>query len=169
VASAPTALLQAALLPVLLTHFAERFAEARLADLRALLARALLAAVALVAAVALLLAAARAPLLRLLYQRGAMDAGSVGALAGLLPYHLLGLPGMAALMVLARAHVAVGNTRIMLAMGALSVALNAGLNLLLVHRWGLAGIALATSLVQTAIAVLLWLRLRPWLAHPSRS
>jgi putative peptidoglycan lipid II flippase len=159
VATVPTSLLQASLLPVLLTHLSDDFAAREVAKLRATVRRALASVVAILIGAAVVLWLAGRPLLRLVFEHGAMDAGGVERMARLLPYHLVGLAPFGALLVLARAHVAVQNSRIMMAMGVLNAALNVGLNAALLPWLGLEGIALSTSLTYAVVAVVFWLRL----------
>jgi putative peptidoglycan lipid II flippase len=78
----------------------------------------------------------------------------------LLPYHLVGLAPFGALLVLARAHVAVQNSRIMLSMGVLNALLNAGLNVAFLPWLGLEGIALSTSCTYALVAVVFAVRFR---------
>jgi len=68
------------------------------------------------------------------------------------------------LLVLARGHVALQNTRIMLPLGILNASLNLAFDLLFVRAFGLQGIAFATSLVHMVIAVVFWWLLRRRLA-----
>jgi len=93
-----------------------------------------------------------------------MDVGGVERMISILPYHLVGLAPFGALLVLARAHVAVKNSGIMLSMGILNAALNAVFNVVLMRAIGLEGIALSTSCVQLAIAIVFWFRLDAKLA-----
>jgi len=158
VASLPTSLLQAALLPVLLSHLAEDFAAARISKLRATVARSLLIVGGLLIAMAVVLYLVREPLLKFVFLRGEMDVAGVDRMIRLLPYHLIGLAPFGLLLVLARAHVAVKNSGIMLGMGALNATLNASFNLVLLKAIGLEGIALSTSCVQLAIAIVFWFR-----------
>ena len=158
VASLPTSILQVTLLPVLLSHLAEDFAARDVAKIRATVRRAVLAVIAILLAVAAILYVLRAPLLRFVFLRGEMDAGGVDRMISLLPYHLVGLAPFGVLLVLARAHVAVQNSRIMLSMGILNAALNAIFNVVLLKAIGLEGIALSTSCVQLAIAIVFWFR-----------
>ncbi len=158
VASLPTSLLQAALLPVLLSHLSDDFAAGRLDKFRATVTRGVLVVSAILLAMALVLFAVRGPLLRLVFLRGAMDAAGVDRMARLLPYHLVGLAPFGVLLVLARAHVSMKNSGIMLGMGALNAVLNASFNVVLMKSIGLEGIALSTSCVQLAIAVVFWIR-----------
>ena len=158
VALVPTSLLQAALLPVLLSHLSEDFARRDLATFRRTVVRSLVTVSALLVAAAVLLGIFRAPILRFVFLRGQMDAEGVDRMIRLLPYHLVGLAPFGALLVLARAHVALKNSRIMIGMGLLNAATNAALNVVLLQVMGLEGIALSTSCVQLALAMVFWLR-----------
>ena len=164
VATVPTSLLQAALLPVLFSHLAEHFARRDLVTYERTVGRALLTVCGLLAGAAALLYAVRAPLLRIVFLRGAMDEAGVERLASILPYHLVGLAPFGALLVLARANVALKNGRIMVSMGIINATSNAVLNLALLRPLGLEGLALATSIVSLAIAVIFWFRFQARLA-----
>ena len=158
VASLPTSLLQAALLPVLLSHLSDDFAARRFDVVRRTVIRALGAVLAILTAIAALLWIVRRPLLRFVFLRGEMDAGGVELMVRLLPYHLVGLAPFGALLVLARAHVAVKNSGIMISMGILNAGCNAAFNVVLLKLIGLEGIALSTSCVQAAVAIVFWFR-----------
>ncbi len=158
VSSLPTSLLQASLLPVLLSHLSDDFAKKDLEILRFTVRRALLVVVLVMLVVSALLFVVREPLLRFVFLRGQMDEGGVMRMAHLLPYHLVGLAPFGALLVLARAHVAMKNSGIMLGMGALNATCNAFFNVVLLKIMGLEGIALSTSCVQLAIAVVFFVR-----------
>ena len=158
VATVATSLLQATLLPVLLTHLSDDFAAGHAHELRAKVRRALGSVIAILAAASALLWLVRRPLLHLVFGHGAMDWLGVERMAGLLPYHLVGLAPFGALLVLARAHVAAQNSRIMLSMGVLNAALNAGLNLAFLPSLGLEGIALSTSCTYAVVAVVFAVR-----------
>ncbi len=159
VSSLPTSILQVTLLPVLLSHLADDFAARDLEKIRRTVRRALVAVGVVLGVAAVLLYVARGPLLRFVFLRGEMDAGGVERMIRLLPYHLVGLAPFGALLVLARAHVAIQNSRIMLTMGLLNAGLNAVFNVVLLKAIGLEGIALSTSCVQLAIAIVFWFRL----------
>jgi putative peptidoglycan lipid II flippase len=161
VALVPTSILQAVLLPLLLSRFADDVARRNLDGFRANVVRSLFAVTTLLLGAGLLMLGLRRPILKLAFLHGAMDAAGVEQMAELLPYHLLGLAPFGALLVLARAHIALQNSAIMLSMGALNAGLNVGLNAILVRYMGLEGIALATSLVQIVVAVIFFVRLEP--------
>jgi putative peptidoglycan lipid II flippase len=169
IASVPTSLLQAALLPVLLTHLSDDFAARDLAKLRATVRRALATVVPLLAIASVLVWAVGRPLLHLVFEHGAMDWAGVERMARLLPYNLVGLAPFGALLILARAHVAAQNSRIMISMGLLNAALNAGLNVALLHVLGLEGIALSTSCTYAVVAVVFALRFEWRLAAVERA
>src|SRR5215471_7852873 len=159
VAMAPTSILQAVFFPVLLSHLSRDVAEGRLDRFRSTLLRSLVGVTVLLSLIEVALIAFRLPLLRLAFLRGAMDAAGVERMAQVFPYHVLGLAPFGALLILARAHVALKNSRIMVSMGALNAALNAFFNLLLVRFMGLEGIALSTSLVHLTVAAVFFFRL----------
>ena len=158
VAMLPTSILQAALLPVLLSHLADDFAARDLVTFRRKVVRSLFSVCGILLAAAALLYFVRALLLRFVFLRGQMDAGGVDLMVQLLPFHLVGLAPFGALLILARAHVALKNSTIMLSMGILNAGCNAAFNIVLLKVMGLPGIALSTSLVQLAVAVVFWFR-----------
>jgi putative peptidoglycan lipid II flippase len=157
VAALPTSILQLTVFPVLLTRLAHESAnrDRFVATTRG----ALGAVVGLAAAVSVLIIALRHPLCVLLFSHGAMDAAGVQRITSILPWALVGAAPFGALLVLARAHVALQNSRIMPGMGVLNSVLNAGLNAVFVTRWGLAGIALSTSVTYVVVALVFWWRL----------
>jgi peptidoglycan biosynthesis protein MviN/MurJ (putative lipid II flippase) len=93
-----------------------------------------------------------------------MDADAVDSMASVVPWAAVGSIPFGALLVLARGHVALQNTRIMLPLGILNASLNLAFDLLFVRAFGLRGIAFATSLVHMVIAVVFWWALRRRLA-----
>ncbi|HEX3343258.1 MAG TPA: lipid II flippase MurJ, partial [Polyangiaceae bacterium] len=160
VATVPTSLLQATLLPVLLTHLSDDLAAGQGRELRAKVRRALVSVMAILVAASVVLWLVSRPLLHAVFGHGAMDWLGVERMVHLLPYHLVGLAPFGALLVLARAHVAAQNSRIMLSMGVLNAALNAGLNVALLPWLGLEGIALSTSCTYAVVALVFAVRFR---------
>ncbi|MGD0678893.1 MAG: lipid II flippase MurJ [Polyangiaceae bacterium] len=157
VAALPTSLLQAALFPVLLTRLAHEANRPR--DFVATTRRTLAIVVVLLLAAAAFIIAIRRPLCALLFARGAMDAAGVERIVAILPWAVVGAAPFGALLVLARAHVALQNSRIMPSMGILNGVLNAAFNALFVGGLGLSGIALSTSVTYVVVALVFWLRL----------
>jgi putative peptidoglycan lipid II flippase len=168
VASLPTSAAQATTFPVLLSHLSRDAAEKRWDSFSRTVNRALLAVCSLLAVACALLAVLRGPILRLVFLHGAMDAAGVERMGEILPYALAGVPAFGALLILARAHVALQNSRIMVSMGILNAALNAVFDVVLFQFLGLRGIALSTSVMQLAIAIVFWVRLRTKLRHDAR-
>lgn len=156
----PTSFLQATLLPVLLSHLAEDFAHKDLTRLRRTVGRALASVCLILIVASVVLVLIRRPLLRLVFLHGQMDAAGVQQMIDLFPYSVAGLAPFGALLVLARAHVATKNSGILLSMGIFNAGSNVLFNLLLFSALGLRGIALGTSLVHLAVAVVFWFRLR---------
>ncbi|OFX19559.1 MAG: hypothetical protein A2V77_10305 [Anaeromyxobacter sp. RBG_16_69_14] len=169
VASLPNSLLQATLFPALLSRLSLEGAAGRREEFRATLGRSLFGVCTILTVTSALLIAVRAPLFRLLFLHGEMDPDGVRRMVEIAPYALVGVPPFGALLVLARAHVALQNGRIMLPIGIFNAAVNALLDLALYPLLGLGGILLATSLVHTAIAAALWVCLRPLLVSARSS
>jgi putative peptidoglycan lipid II flippase len=155
----PTSILQSALLPILLTHLSDDVARGNALQFRQTVLRSLASVCAMLAALAGVLYWARVPLVRLVFLHGAMDPVAIHHLTSLLPYALLGLPPMGALMVLARAHIALKNTKLMFPLGVLNAGLHVGLNALFVRWVGLGGLALSSACVNVVIALLFWWKL----------
>jgi putative peptidoglycan lipid II flippase len=158
VSSLPTSLLQAALLPVLLSHLSDDYAERHFEKLRSTVRRAIIWVTLAALATSGILLVVRVPLLRLAFLHGEMDEGGVLRMAQIVPYHLVGVASFGALLVLARAHVAIQNSGIMISMGFLNATANAVFNVILLQVLGLEGIALSTSMMQTVVAVVFFIR-----------
>jgi putative peptidoglycan lipid II flippase len=157
VASLPTSILQATLFPVLLTQLARE--APRPAEFRGTARRTLAWVVSILLGMSAIAIALRTPLCEILFLHGAMDRAGVAHIAGILPWALAGAAPFGALLVLARAHVALQNSRIMPGMGLLNAGLNVAFNAAFVGVLGLSGIALSTSLTYLVVAVVFWIRL----------
>jgi len=160
VSSVLTSLLQASLLPVLLSVLSDEAARAGgEGPFKATVHRSLAWSFGLLGAASLLVYAIRGPLLRLVFLHGQMDAAGVDRMIDILPYHLVGIAPFGALLVLARAHVALKNSRIMISMGVLNASANVIFDVALVKPLGLRGLALSTSLTHTLVAIVFFYRL----------
>ncbi len=163
VSSVLTSLLQASLLPVLLSVLATEATDDDRNPFRTTVMRALAWTCGLLVAASLLVYAVRGPLLRALFLRGEMDGGGVDRMIEILPYHLVGVAPFGALLVLARAHVALKNSRIMISMGILNASLNLIFDVVFVKApspiGGLRGLALSTSFTHLIVAVVFYFRL----------
>ena len=165
VALLPTSLVQASLLPVLISHLAEDFANRHITVIRRTVIKALASVGGILLAASALIYAVRRPLLRLVFLHGKMDEAGVERMAEIIPYHLVGLAPFGALLVLARAHVATKNGSIMISMGILNACSNVVFNVILSRFLGLEGIALSTSCVHTMVAIVFWFRFEKRLAE----
>jgi len=106
----------------------------------------------------------RVPLVQLLFQRGAFEAGSTAMVAPALALYALGLPAHSLLEIVVRAFYALHDTRTPVGIGVAAMGLNVALSLALLPLFaGLAwpahaALALSNSLATTLeTAVLLWL------------
>jgi len=167
IGSLPTSLLQATVLPVLLTRLSTAAAAPSLAGFERTVRRTLLVTGALLVGIALVFGVLRTPLLRLVFLHGEMDAGAIAAMAHVLPWALANALPFGALLVLARANVALQNTRFMLALGALNAALNVAFDVVFARFAGLEGIAFATATMHLVVAVVFWVALRRCIARRS--
>ncbi len=104
----------------------------------------------------------REPIVGLIYERGEFTAYDTQQTAAALAYYCVGLAAYAAVKVLTPAYYALEDVRIPMAVAALSVALNYGLNWYLIHvlGWDHAGLALSTSFVAVLNFLLLFFFLR---------
>ena len=139
----------------------ELAARRDLAGLRGTLAETLRAVLALAVPAAVGLILLGRPLVAVLYQRGAFDAGATGAVYEALRFFALGLVGHTTLELVARAFFAQQDTLTPLWVAAVSAALNIGLGLLLMGPLGYGGLALANSIAVTLEVIVLLALLRP--------
>jgi putative peptidoglycan lipid II flippase len=164
VGAIPTTLLQASVLPVLLSRLSREVARESPRVFERTIRTTLVTTGGLLAVLAGVLVLVRSVVLRAVFLHGQMDSDAVNSMASVLPWAALGSIPFGALLVLARGHVALQNTRIMLPLGILNASLNLAFDLLFVRAFGLQGIAFATSLVHMVIAVVFWWLLRRRLA-----
>lgn len=166
VAALPTSIVQATVLPVLLSHLSLDVAARSLPAFTLTVRRALLVVCALLVSMTVGLELFLEPVLRLVFLHGEMDAAGVAVLAEVTRYALLGVAPFGALLILARAHVALQNSRIMFSMGILNAGSKLVLSLALFPLLGLRGLALGTSAMNLVVAVVFWVRLRARLRRP---
>jgi putative peptidoglycan lipid II flippase len=105
------------------------------------------------------------PLVRLLLQRGAFDAADTTAVARVQALFILQLPLFTLNILLIRLISSLGKNHWLIYQTALSAVLNALLDIVLVRFMGVAGIALATTLVQVAVFGFLSVVVRRLLRH----
>lgn len=102
------------------------------------------------------------PAVRLLFQRGAFDTAATLKTASVLKMYTPGIFAVAISQVLAGAFYSFMQTTVPFVITLASIVLNIILNLVLSRIFGVAGIALATSIAMSANMVLLSLHLRPY-------
>jgi putative peptidoglycan lipid II flippase len=95
------------------------------------------------------------PIVRLTLQRGAFTAADTRVVASVQAYSLLQLPFIVGITILMRVLSALKANRTLLPFSSAAIVLNTGLNYALMTRYGVTGIALATSLAQALLFVAL--------------
>jgi putative peptidoglycan lipid II flippase len=88
------------------------------------------------------------PLVRLFYQRGAFTAADTRSVAVVQAFSLLQIPFSVLLVLLVRAVSSLKQNQILIPLAILSLIANVGFNLLLMRWYGVAGIALSTTVVH---------------------
>lgn len=91
------------------------------------------------------------PLSRLIFQRGAVTADNVQLISNILRYSALQIPFYVTNILIIRLVSALGKNNILVVWAAISLLLNALLDLLLVNWLGIGGIAFASALVQLSL------------------
>ena len=110
---------------------------------------------ALAALATVLLVLASRPLVAAVFQHGAFGAAQTGLVARIQAMYFLQLPFYAGGVLVVRVISSLGHNEILLPAAAFSAVLNLGLDLFLLRRMGLPGIALSTTLVHLTTLVLL--------------
>lgn len=160
IATVPTSLLQAVFLPVLMSRLAAAFATADEVTFRGTTRRSSAGSIAILTVTAGAFYLVKGPVLRFVLLRGQMDAEAVERISSLVTYHLIGLPAFGLLLVQVRAVVCLGLSRILFPLGFVNAGLNLVFNLVLARLLGLEGLALSTSALNAAIALILIVYLR---------
>ncbi len=91
--------------------------------------------------------ALRGPLIRVLFERGQFTADATGAVAASMAAYAVGLPAFAAYYVVTRTYYALHDMATPVRIGVSMIVLNAVLDYVLMQVMGVAGVALATSIV----------------------
>ena len=144
--------------------FSALAARAEVGELRRLLLRSLQAVFFLAIPATLGLVLLRTPIVSLVFQRRAFGAGSVAAVAWVLNFYALGLCAHSGIEVITRAYYALHDTRTPVGIGVAAMLLNVMLSLLLMHRMGGAGLALANTFATWMEMLALWVVLSRRLA-----
>ena len=145
----------AALSVTILPGFSHMVAARDWERLKQSLWRILSVSVVVAASAAALLIVFSIPIVRLTLQRGAFTAADTGVVASVQAYSLLQLPFIVGITILMRILSALKANRTLLPFSSAAIVLNTGLNYAMMTRYGVAGIALATSLAQALLFVAL--------------
>jgi putative peptidoglycan lipid II flippase len=119
--------------------------------------------IGLPAAAALLML--RAPVTRLIFERGAFGASDAAATAGTMACYALGILGLGLRELCGRAFYARQATRLPMTVGILGVMLNIALDYALYPLMGVSGVALASAIAASASALALMILLRASAGH----
>jgi murein biosynthesis integral membrane protein MurJ len=139
-------LVAAAIVTVILPHFASLMARNRLLDARNELSFFLLAATFITIPVTLAMFEAADPLVRLVFKGGAFDDAAVQSVAKVMRYGIIQLPFFTVNLLMLKFAIAGRRAGKVMLASLVALGVNVVLNLLLMTKSGVAGIALATSL-----------------------
>jgi putative peptidoglycan lipid II flippase len=145
----------AALSVTILPPFSHMVAARDWERLKQSLWRILSGSVAVAGLAAALLIVFSIPIVRFTLQRGAFTAADTRVVASVQAYSLLQLPFIVGITILMRILSALKANRAVLPFSSAAIVLSTGLNYALMTRYGVAGIALATSLAQALLFVAL--------------
>ena len=145
----------AALSVTILPRFSHMVAARDWGRLKQSLWRILLGSLVAAGAIAVLLITLSTPIVRLTLQRGAFTAADTRAVASVQACSLLQLPFIVGIAILMRVLSALKANRALLPFSSAVLVLSTGLNYALMTRYGVAGIALASSFVQALFFVAL--------------
>jgi putative peptidoglycan lipid II flippase len=147
-----------AVLPRLSQLVAERGWEGLKHSLR----RLLWGSAAASAAAAVLFIVFSAPIVRLTLQHGAFTAANTGAVARVQAWSLLQMPFVAGISIFMRVFSVLKANRVLLPLSGAALVVNLTLNYVFMHRYGVAGIALAASMAQALLFMAMaWLMFGP--------
>jgi putative peptidoglycan lipid II flippase len=141
----------AALSIAILPRFSQMAAEENWSALRRSLIRLLSTSMAISAGLALVLSACSSTIVRLTLQRGAFTAADTTAVAAVQTCSLLQMPFLVGITILMRTLAALKENRVVLPLFTATLFLNIGLGYILMRRFQVSGIALASCVGQSAL------------------
>lgn len=144
-----------AIVTVLFPIISEEYNKENIESSKNVMIQGLNLIIAIVVPATVILITLSEPLVKLLFERGVFDTKSTYVTAQALTYYALGLGGMALVLILTKIHYAIHDAITPMKYGFLNVFLNLFLNLILAKYMGPKGLALATSISTTIIAILL--------------
>jgi putative peptidoglycan lipid II flippase len=101
-----------------------------------------------------------APIVRVIFERGAFHATDTAATAAALQFYAIGLVGYSIVRIASPVFYAIGRNRVPVVISVIAVLVNAGLNIMLVRTIGYTGLALGTSIAALFNATALFVVLR---------
>jgi putative peptidoglycan lipid II flippase len=156
-----------ALTAVLYPHFAKLVAAEDFAGLRTIFRRYTIMLLLAGAIGAAILIAISGPVISVLFERGSFHASDTAVVARVQQLYLLQLPFHLAGIIGVRLVSALGKNRLLLIFTLITGVLNAVANYLFMQKWGVAGIALSTSLVFLTSFIMVWFTTRELLKSRS--
>jgi putative peptidoglycan lipid II flippase len=156
----PLGIFAVAVSTVIYPTFSQYAATKDLAGLRRALVGGVRVTLFVVVPMSVALIVLRAPIVRVLFQRGAFDPRATGLTASALLFFSLGLAPMALRDLISRVYFSMQDTLTPMLLGIGAVALNIGLNFLLIGPLAHGGLALSTSLAALFAMVTLFVFLR---------
>jgi len=145
----PQGIFAQAIATVAFPTFAAQFARDEVAEMRSTLSATLRTILYLTIPASVGLYLLRAPVIQLLFQRGAFKASSTAAVAWALQFYVLGLVAHSAVEIVTRAFYALHDTRTPVLIGGAAMGLNVLLSLVLIRPLAHGGLALANSIATT--------------------
>ncbi len=141
----------AALGVAVLPRFSHLVAKNEWGALKHSLRRLLLGSAAASAAAAGVFILFSAPIVRLTLQHGAFTSTDTGAVAAVQVWSLLQMPFVVGISIFMRVFSVLKANRVLLPLSGAALVVNLALNYILMHRYGVAGIALASSVAQALL------------------
>ncbi len=137
---------------ILFPHFVQLVETRKWQDVRTLLHRSVLVLLAIAAPITLILAAFSGPLVHWTFERGQFTSEMATRVAAVQVMYAMQFPFFLWSALLGRLAIAMQLRRVILTCGVLNLAMNIGMNYLLMQRMGVTGIALSTALVYLSAA-----------------
>lgn len=158
VIQAPTGIFAISIATAVFPSLARHAAAGAREELRAMASVGLRTTIFTILPVTAMLLVLRDPLIRVLFERGQFTGAATESVAGALAAYAIGLPAFAAYYVVTRTYYALQDMATPVRIGVVMILLNAVLDYLLMRLLGVAGLALATSIVgYMNVGAMLWI------------
>lgn len=144
-----------AIVTVLFPIISEEYNKENIESSKQVMIKGINLIIAIVVPATVILITLSEPLVKLLFERGAFDPKSTYITSQALTYYALGLGGMALVLILTKIHYAIHDAITPMKYGFMAVFLNLILNIFFAKYMGPKGLALATSISTTVVALFL--------------